>query len=56
MSAQIIQLHPPKDRPAKCSFCGETSNAYRRVLDGANASICEDCLRKAKALVTGGQP
>ena len=29
----------------KCSFCGQAEPAVHRVLTGANASICNGCLR-----------
>jgi ATP-dependent protease Clp ATPase subunit len=29
----------------RCSFCGQTEPTVRRVIDGADASICNICLK-----------
>jgi ATP-dependent protease Clp ATPase subunit len=39
---------------AKCSFCGRTEPTVARVMEGADATICNDCLRLCNDII--GEP
>ena len=51
----ILKLSRPRaNDPAICSFCGQPASRDRRLLAGAKAYICSECIKKYGDLVRQG--
>lgn len=42
------------DRARDCSFCGNSPDEYRKVVNGPGVNICSDCLDLCRAVLDEG--